>query len=330
MTTLTAAPLRELAAVRLEVSSATPGTPTITRTDNNGTHPVRLRAGQALTDGALTVTDYEAALSGLVVYELVHDGRYRASVRLDVTDTRLALAVSPNVSAIVPLVVGFAAGWSSTSTLHQVDGRSTPVVTGGSLSTRSGQLRVVAASYAQAVEVALVYRSGGVVLLRQPDYPGLDLYHVVTPGQRVELDVDPEARVWTVTVGFTEVARPLDPLLGDLGWSFDDVALAFPDFDAVRDAYLDFDELAARGVQLTPTPPGGDPTDPTPTPDPPTQAAGVLLVEDELGPWVDTTQAGRRVLVANELGDIYYDLDGVIGGGYVALDNGTIYAELGA
>lgn len=329
MTTLTATPLPDLAAVRLEASSATPGDPVLTRTDINGTAPVRLRAGQGMADGTLVVVDYEAALAGLVVYELVHDGRYRASVRLDLDETRLAVAVSPNVSAVVPLVEGLTAGWGSTATLHVVQDRETPVVTTGFLSTRVGQLRMVALEYATAAGIALVYRTGATVLLRQPHHAGLDLYHVVSPGGRVSLDHD-EAGAWIVSVDFTEVARPLDPLLGDLGWGFDDVALTFDDFDAVRDSFRDFDELAARGVQLTPQVPT-DPDDPDPIPDPPTQTAGVLLVVDETGVWFDVAQPGRRVLYATEAGAVYFDPAGIIGGGYVAVDTtGRPFAELGA
>ena len=70
MSTFTATPLPDLAAVRLEVAGAAAGALPITRTDRNGAHLVRQLPGQETSAGLLVVVDYEAALEGDVRYDL--------------------------------------------------------------------------------------------------------------------------------------------------------------------------------------------------------------------------------------------------------------------
>lgn len=72
MTThLTATPLPDFAAVRLEVDGALAGPLEVLRTDDNGTHPVRQLPDQETTGGTLALVDYEAAFSGPITYQLL-------------------------------------------------------------------------------------------------------------------------------------------------------------------------------------------------------------------------------------------------------------------
>jgi len=70
VTTFTATPLPDLAAVRLEVAGAAAGPLPITRTDRNGARLVRQLPAQETSAGLLAVVDYEAALEGDVRYDL--------------------------------------------------------------------------------------------------------------------------------------------------------------------------------------------------------------------------------------------------------------------
>jgi hypothetical protein len=52
-----------------------------------------------------------------------------------------------------------------------------------------------------------------------------------------------DATRWSFTIQYVEVRRPIGNLAGALGWTFDELASSFASFDAVRQAFTDFDAL---------------------------------------------------------------------------------------
>lgn len=199
----------------------------ITRSDVNGVRPVRLYEGADLSNGELVAFDHEAALTGLVTYEAIVRNRLnaateraRASATLSaVTRSRLAPASLPQAGAWYDLAPDLSLGRESTTTLTQVINRNDPLVTLGSQTSRRGSLRVFADDYQMGAHLEQVFNRGEVVLLRQPDHPGLDMYLV---GTRTSLAIQPQLtqpRRWILEVDYSEVAAPTTPLLGSAGWT---------------------------------------------------------------------------------------------------------------
>lgn len=224
----------------------------LTRTDPNGTASVRLLADQDLSTGVLTVTDYEAALTGALSYTVTASTGETATAltTLDglVARPYITVPVMPAYSVPLTLVLAYADDSASQTSVHRVVGRDDPVLTIGVLQLPTGVLELFALTYADAVAIRAAYRRGVVVMLRQPDHPGQDMYHVA---ERVRIEADPTPTVprrWRVIVDFVATSRPLGPLQGTLGWSFDDVTAAYPDFNAVRDSFESFAALAAGPV----------------------------------------------------------------------------------
>lgn len=221
----------------------------LTRTDANGVRPVRLLEGQEITDGSLVVEDAEAALTGAITYQLTSalGAITTASTTLDgVVGYYLHPALHPQWTAVLPLVTGYFATRTAATIVHEVIGRPDPVARLGALRLRRGTLTLWCESY-EALTAALdVYRRGEVVLLRQGDYAGLDMYHIATDTQ--EEGFDPEYRRWRLAVTFVEVAVPRGGLLGSPTWTWDDLAATYPTWDAVMAAFPDW-----NAVQIGPT-----------------------------------------------------------------------------
>jgi hypothetical protein len=199
----------------------------IIRSDVNGSRAVRLYAGADLSNGELVTTDHEPALMGLVTYQAtVHNlvtgstEAANASATLDgVERSRIAPASMPQAGAWYDLAPDLRLGRETTTTLAQVINRDDPLVTLGSQTSRRGTLRIFADDYQMGTSLEQVFNRGDVVLLRQPDHPGLDMYVV---GTRTSLTVQPEItrpRRWVLEVDYTEVAAPTTPLLGTTGWN---------------------------------------------------------------------------------------------------------------
>jgi len=228
-TTLTATANATTAAVLLVVDAPTGATlVALTRTDVNGSRPVRLLDGQDLDGtGALTITDYEPALTGAVGYAVtILDG----VTREDATDTvtfdgtamlpRLAPAVRPDLGVTLTMVRTYEATRASTTTVHDVIGRTDPLVSLGVQGTRRGALGLFCPTYADARAVEATLGAGEVVLLRTQEFEGLDMYLVGTSSQVRPFDDETTIRRWEVVVEFVETAAPLGALYGALGWDY--------------------------------------------------------------------------------------------------------------
>lgn len=221
----------------------------LTRSDSNGTRPVRLFEGQGLSDGVLVTVDPEPALVGLVTYTAVVrdtvgnvDVTVHASASLDglVRRSRIAPASLPARGEWYELTPGLTLGRESTTTVAQVINRSDPLVTLGAQTLRSGTLRVFATDYAMGAALEAVFNTGEIVFLRQPDHAGLDMYVV---GTRTSLELQPELtspRRWILSVDYIEVAPPTTALRGSLGWTFAASTARNATFDASRQEFPTF------------------------------------------------------------------------------------------
>ncbi|TDE91589.1 hypothetical protein EXU48_15705 [Occultella glacieicola] len=225
----------------------TPGTSStvdaITRTDANGTHPVRLLPNQLPTPSQLIVRDYEAALTGPVTYTLTGAGGSQVTTSLGSDHPWLFVPVYPQFSAAVESVTGYTSDRATQTTVHQVIGRPDPLVTIGRLQTRAGTLEIWCASHADALTVQNVYSLGHAVMLRQVEHAGLDMYHFARA-----VTVDPFAPQgartrWRVAVDYVEVNRPTADLAGSLGWNYSELAAAHTSYFEVAFTYADYNAL---------------------------------------------------------------------------------------
>lgn len=247
MTTITATVLPDLAAVLLEVSGAATGPVTLTRSDANGTHDVRLLPGQEPITGGMIVTDYEPALVGPVAYTLIDSAAVEDHTVVNLTGLVdhpvLVSPVRPQLRADLIAVTDYTHSRDTNATVHEIIDRQDPVVVYGQLRTRTGTVALYAPSFADAAAIENIFDSGEVVLLRQTDHDGMDQYLLA---ERTNVSVfrrDTTPRRWEVTVTFTQVLSPDAPLLAGAGWTFEDLPGQYPTFSWVTSAFNDFNAL---------------------------------------------------------------------------------------
>lgn len=222
MTVITATVVEAYAAVRLAVSGvAVDGPLTITRTDANGVNDVRLAAGAVVSAGLLAVVDYEPALLGPVTYTA--DG---ASVTVDLgaqLAPRLSVVGRPALARNVVELASYAETSDAAPYIARVYMRTDDLPITAPLSLRSGPLVLHLTDYAEAKAVRDLASAGQILQLRQPTFPGLDLYLVPS---RVSLNTVNETLTpaeWRVTFEYVETPWPQMPLQGGAGWTYSDL-----------------------------------------------------------------------------------------------------------
>jgi hypothetical protein len=196
---------------------------TIRRTDANGTNVlVRKSPTQDATgatgSGVMTLTDYEAALVGTVSYSVTDGNGVTAAA------TPLAAPTTPGLWVALPttstpavptppafvqptMVTGYDEASESNGSVHKIIGRSDPIANPGPMATRSGQLVVWCADFAAAAALRDLFDAGLTAQLRQPSFPGMDLYFVATRVRVAPEDVTLSQK-WTASIDYQEVARP--------------------------------------------------------------------------------------------------------------------------
>lgn len=246
MTALALTPQPATASIVLEVTGAPAGAVVITRSDANGVVPVRLRTGQLPIAGALTVIDYEPALLGTVSYDVVDaaNATTTGSTSLAglVTDPQLASVQLPQLSYEPELVTGYDAGRDTGNTVLRPIGRPDPLLLLGAARMREGNLEVWCRSYDDAAAAVQLLVDGGVLMFRQSNYAGMDMYFVCSSARVEPLQATANGWRWQAVGAYLEVRPPALPLLGAAGWTFDDVA-GYATFAAVRADFDDFGDL---------------------------------------------------------------------------------------
>lgn len=236
------------ASVSLSVTGAPAGPVVITRTDVNGTNPVRLRTGQTTSGGALAIVDYEAALIGGLSYDVVDaaNATTSASTSLEglVSGPRIGAVQLPQLVHAPALVLGYDAARPNPSTVHRVINRPDPVVILATAQTREGTLEVFAVDYEDALALQDVVAQATLFLLRQTDFPGMDMWFLPSTARITPLAETTDGWRWQVSVPYIETRPSSLPLLGAAGWTFDSVSGTYATFAAVRKAYPSFSALA--------------------------------------------------------------------------------------
>jgi len=234
--TITAAPSTVTGAAYLEITTTNPVV-ALTRTDKNGTRPVRLEAGALPFTGTATFRDYEPALSGPVLYRASTDyGTAETSTTLAGQGPRFTVPASPLLSVGAATVYDYAANRKTRSTVHEVIGRADPIIVRARMGTRTGTLSIVCADHADLMDLEAVFALGATVMFRQAEHAGLDMYFHATETAAV-----PNTGKWELTVSYVELTYPAGPVLG--AWTFADLAATGATFAEIAAAYPSFTAL---------------------------------------------------------------------------------------
>jgi hypothetical protein len=247
VTTLTATPDTATASIQLSITYNSAVT-RVLRNDANGVAEVRTLAGQLPTgaSGTLIISDYEAS-AGINNYTVI-DGSAgaSASTTLVLDGPWLMVPVMPNYALQTTAITDYDSDRKSRSTVHEVIGRSDPLVAFGPMGTRTGSLEIFCASMKAARDLETVFTRGEVVMLKQ-NVEGMDMYFVGSSTGVSPYSVEGEGITrYSLTVDYTEIKRPLAPLAGALGWDFNALAAAYASFDVVAMKFATFDDLTLK------------------------------------------------------------------------------------
>lgn len=144
--------------------------------------------------------------------------QYSASIQLEPADSPGPWLSTPAFDTIpttgqasgvpVPSVLNYDETEERGGELRQVIGRRDPVGNPGVMSLRRGQLSLWFADYGDARAARLVLERGQTCMIRQPDYPGLDLYFLPARVKLEPASLDTATIRWQVTLDYDEVAAP--------------------------------------------------------------------------------------------------------------------------
>ncbi|QIN94478.1 minor tail protein [Arthrobacter phage Whytu] len=203
---------------------------------------------KSVIESPIIFTDYEAA-SGPVAYDLVNGAG--ELVTLDVAGfvldaPWLFTPLIPGYSRKAVSVTGLDTEFGDMSTVHSgLLGRSDPVVVLRPLGLRSGTMDIYAGTYAAALEILSPLQRATVMMLRQPEHAGLDMYFAPAGGSPkiVSLVTNGGATVFGVQVPYIEVKRPEGPIAGALGWTYADLAAAVPRYSDLRRTFATYADM---------------------------------------------------------------------------------------
>lgn len=241
----------------------------VMRSDANGTHSVRVEAGVLPTAATvLVLLDYEAPLlwHAVVRYDVYDTGNVvRGSVSVDATSPYWAeqrgvlylgvplypsygLTLNDGADPAQSVITDYTDVHSGQSTVHQVVGRSDPVVVLRPGGTRVGTFTMACPSLAASQEVAGVLALPQVFHLRQSDQANLDLYFVVantthSHGAADWAQIPQPERRWFLEVEFVEVAWPPGVLVPVTVWTYADVLAGYGDYNAVAAVFATYADL---------------------------------------------------------------------------------------
>lgn len=237
---ITLTPDLEAGTVTIRLENAN-GVSQILRADANGTRPVRLRAGELPGAGVVTVTDYEPAISGGLMYRVVstEPELEPAWTTLDGADLpRFIIPAIPTLAVVAELVHGYSASRPSRSIFHEIIDREDPLVAAATSGSRRGTLDVWFESYPSAKDLDDLLSRGVVVMYRQAEHPGMDMYF-----HAESTDITPDETCWKLSIGYREVAFPPGNVLALPSWTFAKLATTGGTFTDVRNDYRSFAEL---------------------------------------------------------------------------------------
>jgi|GEM_PF-6033564 len=248
MTTVTAQVLPAVGAIRLTITAPSGVVVSkVQRSDINGPTAMRVLAGQlpyTSTGAELVLDDYEAA-SGAVVYTITaSDGAVTVPLTHPLAGAPwLGVPVLPQLSVSVESTADYGADVEARGVLFDVADSPYPITINREATARRGSLKVYAHTYADARGVLRLVQRGQVIFLRQTEHDGMDMYFSPRRASLgIELADGPDSR-FSVSIEYAEVARPLSPLSGALGWTYAALKADQPTYSALPGTFADYTDL---------------------------------------------------------------------------------------
>ena len=118
----------------------------------------------------------------------------------------MATLITADAGSITPhLVLGYQSVRTTGNVLHPIIGRSDVDVTFKAAGLRTGTLRLLVLTLAEALAAEALHASIGILRLSDTDLPALNMRYV--PSGTITIALDEETRaLWTVEIEFQEVA----------------------------------------------------------------------------------------------------------------------------
>lgn len=244
MTTLILTTDPSTGTVRLTITP-TAAVTRVRRSDANGSADVRTMDGELphTAGTVLILDDYEAGHGTTTYTVTTAAGTVTGSVVLALSSPWLGTPENPQHSAPVPAVLGYGAGSTTRSTVHEPDGRGDAVVIVMGGAKRRGTLTLQGGSYATTLGLLSICQRGQTLMLRQTQHPGMDMYFIAMQAEIVTSRSDGAGSLFDLDIQYLEVARPGGALSGALGWTWADLAAAYPTWDDMYDAYATWGDV---------------------------------------------------------------------------------------
>lgn len=244
MTTLTLVPDPATGSTRLTITPTATVT-RIQRSDANGSYDVRTLP-DVLPHPApdvLVLDDYEPA-NGTATYTVTTAaGTVTKTAALDLGAPWLGIPVTPQFSARAETITGYSAAVDSRSTVVEPDGSPYPIVISRGGSTRRGSMDIWAGDYPAALNLLRLAQRGKVIMLRQAEHAGMDMFFTAANAHISTLSVTETKTVFGVSLDYTEVGRPTAPLSGALGWTWGALKNSFATWGDVFNAYASMGDI---------------------------------------------------------------------------------------
>lgn len=133
----------------------------------------------------------------------------------------ISAAALPQYRAMVTAVTDYDASQEYGGTVHWVVDRPDPLVITSPMRYREGSFVVRCTTFDEAEVVVDVASTGNVMMLRQNDHPGMDMYFVSRRARKSP--ITDGTRDWEVSFDYTQVKVPSGDLKGAAVWNFDAV-----------------------------------------------------------------------------------------------------------
>lgn len=195
-----------------------------------------------------TLDDYEPA-AGIVNYVVQTQGsgaiiRDSVETSFDMDSPWLSVPTLQTLSRPVASVIAYDAMRDTRSTVIDIPGRSDPVVVLRVMGTRRGSLELFTKSYAESAAIISLCDRGEILMLRQPDHMGMDMYFTALSASVKVLQTSGPRSVFSVVLRYVETRFPVGALMSEPGWDFAGLAAENDRFTQIATEYRDFQAVA--------------------------------------------------------------------------------------
>jgi hypothetical protein len=230
---LTVTPQPSLGYVTVDVAGL--AEPVVVTRQTPGGNAVPVRNADPFPTGVTAVQDRECPFGVPVTYTATYgtSSTTTASTQLDSTQARLEHPGQSALGKWVRVIDDTPPAWESPSVVHNIIGRTDPIVTAQTLRARSGTLRLWCESLTEANEVLQVFQSGYPALLRTPQ-PQLLRDGWLAPIRITDTHTATDRAARILEVEYQVVGRPPGASVGQAVWRWQDTVTEYGTWAILR------------------------------------------------------------------------------------------------